>query len=84
MAPPLGPSSLGGNPRSRLARTGSTDPSGCSQPSTRPSGGSGSGSSEWSSVLVGASLSQASEIGSLSAAGEVIDMDAGTSGGFAE
>ncbi|GMF59937.1 unnamed protein product [Phytophthora fragariaefolia] len=84
MAPPLGPSSLGGISPSHLARTGSTDLSVSSQPSTRLSGGTGSGSSEEASALDGAGLSQSSEIGSLSATGEVIDMGAGISGKFTE
>ncbi|GMF23802.1 unnamed protein product [Phytophthora fragariaefolia] len=84
MAPPRGPSSLGGIAASHQARTGSTDLSVSSQPPTRLSGGIGSGSSEGVSALDGSRLSQPSEIGSISAAGEVIDMDAGTSGKFVE
>ncbi|GMF44246.1 unnamed protein product [Phytophthora fragariaefolia] len=81
MAPPRGPSSGRISP-SHHARIGSTDLSVSSQPPTRLSGGTGSGSSEGASALDGARLSQSSEIGSLSAAGEVIDMDTGTSGKF--
>ncbi|GMF45521.1 unnamed protein product [Phytophthora fragariaefolia] len=84
MAPSLGPSAPGVSPPSRLTRTGSTDSSGFTQSSTRPSGVTGSGSSERSSALDGAGLSQSSEIDSRLAAGEMIDRDAGTSGGFAE
>ncbi|GMF49032.1 unnamed protein product [Phytophthora fragariaefolia] len=78
MAPPHGPPAPGVNSPSRLTRTGSTDSSVFSQPSTRPSGGTGSGSSERSSALDGAGLSQSSEIDSLLAAGKMIDRDAGT------
>ncbi|GMF20032.1 unnamed protein product [Phytophthora fragariaefolia] len=56
MAPPLGPSAPGVSSPSRLTRTGSTDASVFSQPSTRPFGGTGSGFSERSSALDGASL----------------------------
>ncbi|GMF35765.1 unnamed protein product [Phytophthora fragariaefolia] len=84
MAPPLGLSAPGVSPPLRIARTGSTDASVFSQPSTRPSGGTGSGSSERLSALDGAGLSQSSEIDTLLAADGVVDMDAGTSGGFAE